>query len=136
MFFLELIYKKLPKGMRNRLDNLYIKDKEIFEKNKKGKNINLDVINFTIDSLTLFLYYNKKVNKEIKEDLTEGVGAIPITFFDADNLKVNRKIEETIELLRDIIDAHANLHINREKLIKDVLEKLQKLKEKYEKNAS
>ena len=73
------------------------------------------------------------MKKLIKDDLTEGIGAIPVTFFDADNLKVSEDIEETIELLRDIIDAHANLHINREELIKDVLKKLEGLKEKYEK---
>lgn len=133
MFFLELIYKELPKEMKSKIDDLYIKDKKIFEKNKEGKNIDLDVINFTINSLTIFLNYNKKVNKKIRDDLTEGIGAIPITFFDADNLKVSKDIEETIELLRDIIDAHTNLHINREELIKDVLKKLQKLKEKYSK---
>ena len=137
MFFLELVYKQLPQEMRNKLDSLYIKDREIFKKNKEGKNIDLDVINFMINALTIFLDYNKKVNKKIRDDLTEGIGAIPITFFDADDLKVSKDIEETTEFLRDIIDAHANLHINREKLIRDVLKKFRKLKEKYkEKNAT
>ena len=60
--------------------------------------------------------------------MTEAIGIIPITFFTLDNLKVNKKIEETIDPLIDIVDAHANLHINRKKLILEVLAKLENLK--------
>ena len=49
--------------MKDKVDSLYIKDKEIFEKNKEGENIDLDVINFTIASLNIFQDYNEKVDK-------------------------------------------------------------------------
>jgi len=131
MFFAEGEIEKFPKEIIKKIYNLEAKDKKIYHLNKEGKNINLEVINFTIDSLKLFLEYEKKLNKEQKNLMTEAIGNIPITFFTLDNLKVDKKIEDTISLLIDIIDAHANLHIKREKLILGVLNKLKRLREKY-----
>ena len=60
--------------------------------------------------------------------MTEAIGKIPVTFFALDNLKAGKRVKEAINPLIDIIDAHANLHINRKKLISAVLEDLKKIK--------
>ena len=134
MFFLELIWKELPRELKTKIEKLYLKDKEIFRKNKEGKNVDLDVIDFSIQSLTIFFEYYKKVNKRIKDSLTEGIGAIPIVFFCNDNLKVSKEIEETLDPLIDIMNSHANLYINREKFIRETLKKLRELRKKYKKS--
>lgn len=131
MFFAEKEEDNFPEEIKEKIYNLESRDKEIYHLNKEGRNIDLDVVNFVIDSLKLFLKYEKKLNKEQKKLMTEAIGNIPITFFTLDNLKVNKKIEDIIDPLIDIVDAHANLHIDRKELILEVLKKLQRLKEEY-----
>ncbi len=129
MFFAEGEIEKFPKEIKKKIYDLEIKDKEIYHLDKKGKNVNLKVIDFTINSLSLFLKYERELNKEQKNLMTEAIGNIPITFFILDNLKIDKKIKEIINPLTDIIDAHASLHINRKKLVTTVLKRLKKLKE-------
>ncbi|MFH1310926.1 MAG: hypothetical protein ABIH65_00790 [Nanoarchaeota archaeon] len=129
MFFAEKEEERFPKEIRKKIYDLKAKDKEIYHLSKEGENINLNLINFTINSLSLFLEYEKRLNNEQKNLMTEAIGNIPITFFILDNLKVDKKIEETINPLINIADAPpANLHINRKKLIIEVLHKLEKIK--------
>ncbi|MBU1129138.1 MAG: hypothetical protein KJ949_00740 [Nanoarchaeota archaeon] len=133
MFFAEKEEDKFSEEIKEKIYNLEAKDKEIYYLNKEGKEIDLEVVDFVINSLNMFLKYEKTLNNEQKNLMTEAIGNIPMTFFVLDNLKVNKKIEETIDFLLDIIDAHANLHIDRKILIQETLQKLQKLKEKYKK---
>lgn len=128
MFFAEGEIEKFPEEIKKKIYDLESKDKEIYYLNKDKKEIDLEVINFTIDSLRLFLEYEKKLNSEQKDLMTEAIGNIPITFFILDNLKVRKEIEETMNPLIDIIDAPSNLHINRKRLIIKILKKLEKLK--------
>jgi len=129
MFFAEKEEKEFPEEIKKEIDRLESKDREIYELNEKNKDINLEVINFVIDSLNLFLKYKDKLNKKQQDLMTEAIGNIPVTFFIIDKLKVKVDVKKSINLLIDIVDAHANLHINREKLILKVLKDLTKLKE-------
>jgi len=131
MFFAEEEEKEFPEEIKIEIYRLESKDREIYELNKENKNIDLEVINFVLDGLNLFLKYNEKLNEKQKNLMTESLGNIPLTFFILDKLKVKKEIKESINPLVDIVDAHANLHINREKLIKDVLKKLHILRERY-----
>jgi len=131
MFFAEKEEKEFSEEIRKEIDKLESKDREIYESNKKNKNIDIEVINFVIDSLNLFLKCKDKLNKKQRDLMTEAIGNIPITFFILDKLKVKEDIKKTINPLVDIVDAHANLHISREKLILKVLNDLRNLPKSY-----
>jgi hypothetical protein len=134
MFFAEGEEKEFPEEIRVNINRLESKDKEIYDLNKKNRDINLEVINFVIDSLNLFLKYEDKLSLKQKDLMTEAIGNIPITFFILDKLRIKKNVKDIINPLVDIIDAHANLHINRIKLIKDVLEELIDEKVRLEKD--
>jgi len=129
MFFAEGEEKEFPKEIRKEIDKLESKDKEIYYLNKERKKVDLEMVNFTINSLNLFLKNEKNFDDKQKNLMTEAIGNIPITFFILDKFKVDRKIEETIKQLIDIVDAHANLHIDRRELILNVLKNLEQLRE-------
>jgi len=128
MFFAEKEEEKFSKKIRGEICRLESKDKEIYWLNKDGKNVDLRIIDFVMDSLNLFLKNEKLLDNEQKKLMTEAIGKIPVTFFALDNLKAGKRVKEAINPLIDIIDAHANLHINRKKLISAVLEDLKKIK--------
>jgi len=136
MFFAEGEEKEFPEEIRVNINRLESKDKEIYDLNKKNRDINLEVINFVIDSLNLFLKYEDKLSLKQKDLMTEAIGNIPITFFILDKLRIKKNIKEIVNLLVDIIDANANLHINRTELIKEVLKKLINEKVRLEKSGN
>lgn len=133
MFFAENEEKEFPEEIRKEINNLESKDREIYELNKKNKNIDIKVIHFVINALNLFLKYNDKLDKKQKNLMTEAIGNIPITFFILDKLKTNKRIKEVVNPLVDIVDSHSNLHIDREKLILEVLKDLRNLQKSIEK---
>jgi len=133
MFFAEEEEKEFPEEIKVEIYRLESKDREIYELNKENKNIDLEIIRFVTDALNLFLKYNERLNKKQRSLMTEAIGNIPITFFILDKLKVKKEIKEAINPLIDIVDAHANLHINRKKLILEVLRNLNKLQGKIKK---
>ena len=94
MFFAEGEIGKFSEEIREKIDDLMINDKEIYQLNKRKKDINLEVIEFTINSIKLFLEYEKKLSNEQKNAMTEAIGNIPVTFFILDKLKVNKKINK------------------------------------------
>ena len=130
MFFAKGEIEKLPHNLRKNINRLDIRYQLICYLNDEKKDINRKIIDFTIDSLNLSLKYYDRINKKIRNIMTEAVGNIPMTL-DLDNIKISKEIEETINPLIDIIDAHACLEINRKELIKEILKKLQKLKKKF-----
>ncbi len=133
MFFAEGEEKEFPEDIKSEIHRLESKDREIYELNQKKKNIDSEVIDFVIESLEVFLKYEKELNKKQKDLMTGAIGDIPITFFILDKLKVKKEIKEAIGPLVDIYDSHCNLHINREKLIWKVLNKLKQIQEKTKK---
>jgi len=133
MFLAEREYNKLPSKIKKEINLLHLKDRLIYEANKKNKNINFAVIDYVINSIYVYLRYHKKVNKKIRSILEESLGQIPITFFDLDRLKVDKEVIEKINPLLDTINSHALKTLNRESIIKSVLRNLIKLKGKYKK---
>ena len=54
MFFAEKEEEKFSKKIRGEICRLESKDKEIYWLNKDGKNVDLRIIDFVMDSLNLF----------------------------------------------------------------------------------
>lgn len=120
--------ERLPDCINKELDSLNERYVQIVKYFERGGNIDQKIIGFTIDSLKLFLEYNKTSKKDVKDLLSEAVGNIPLTF-DLDNLKLSKNVKEIIGPLIDIIDAHACKWINREKFVQEVLRKLKALRD-------
>ncbi len=130
MFFAKGELEKLPKGLQKELGLFYIKYEQLHDLYDDGKDINREMIRCIISSLRIYLKWEKKSEKETRDLMSGAVGNIPLTL-DLDNIKFSKIFGETINPLIDIIDVHANLHINRKKLILEVLAKLEKLKKAY-----
>lgn len=128
MFFAEGEFEQLPERIKKDIVKFKKIDKIIYEENKKGKNVDKLIIKYTISSIEFYLKYDNELNKKTRNILLGGIGNIPITFFILDKIKIKKELKETISPLIDIVDSHANLHINRKKLILNVLRKLEQLK--------
>ena len=128
MFFAEGEFEQLPERIKKDIVKFKKIDKIIYEENKKGKNVDKLIIKYTISSIEFYLKYDNELNKKTRNILLGGIGNIPITFFILDKIKIKKELKETISPLIDIVDSHANLHINRKKLILNFLRKLEQLK--------
>ena len=127
MFTCEGDSEKLPKELNKRIDELCKEYEKAHDKYDKGGKIDKEIIAFTIKSLKLFLKYESKVGKEVRDIMSEAVGNIPVTF-DLDEIKFSKEIEEIVDPLIDILDAHACKWINRKKFVEKTLKRLQNLK--------
>jgi len=127
MFFAKGQLKILPKTLQKELELFYEKYEKVHESYDKEKKIDIEMIGCVIYSLNLYLKWEKKVNKNVRDLMSEAIGEIPIMIM-IDKIKLSKEIEEIINPLIDIDVSHANLHINRKKLILDVLRKLEELK--------
>ena len=130
MFFAKGETEKLPEELQKKLNKLDIRYQLICYLNDENKNINRKIIDYIIDSLELSLKYYDKIRTDIRDLITGAVGNIPLTL-DLDNIKLPRKIKDILHPLIDIIDYQSNLHIDRKRLIVDVLKNLQKLKKDF-----
>jgi hypothetical protein len=126
MFFAEGEIEKLPEKLQEELELFYKKYEYLHDLYDNKRDINKEMIECIILSLRIYLKWGKKSKKEVRDLMSGAVGNIPITL-DLDNIKLSKKVEEIINPLIDIIDSHANLHINREKLTLEVLNELEKL---------
>lgn len=129
MFFAEGEFEKLSSELQKELGLFYIKYEQLHDLYDERKDITKEMIECITSSLRIYLEWEKKSEKKVRDLMGEAVGNIPITL-DLDNIELPKNVEEVINPLIDIIDAHANLHIDRKELIKSVLNNLYKLKEK------
>ncbi len=127
MFFAEGEEKEFPEEIKEEIYQLESEDKEIYKLNKADEGINSRVILFVLSALNLFLKWRKILNEKQEDLMTEALGNISITFFILDKLKVKENVKKAINSLVDIINAHSNLHVNRERLIKRVYSELKNL---------
>jgi len=130
MFFSKGQLEKLPKKLQEELELFYNKYERAHNLYDKGKNVNIEMIGCVTYSLKIYLKWEKKIEKKIRDIISEGIGEIPIMIM-IDKIGLSNELKYAISPLVDIDISYANSHINRKKLIKETLQKLNKIKEKH-----
>ena len=128
MFFSNGEEEKLPKGLQKELELFYIEYEKLHDLYDEGKDITKEMIECIISSLRIYLKWEKKSEKKIRDLMSEAVGEIPIMIM-IDKIKLSKEVEKIIKPLVDIDVSNSNLHINRKKLILEVLKKLKKVED-------
>jgi len=132
MFFSKGQLEKLPKKLQEELELFYNKYERAHDLYDEGKNVDIEMIKCVTYSLKIYLKWEKKVDKKTRDLISEGIGEIPIMIM-IDKIGLSNELRDIISPLVDIDVSHANLHINRKKLIEEILQKLNRIKEEYSK---
>ena len=129
MFFPAGTLEKLPKGLQRDLEIFYKEYKQASDLFEEGKKADKQMADAVIKSLEIYLKWFKKVDKKTRDLIGEGVGEIPVMMI-VDKIKLSKELDEIVGPLMDIDVSGACKKIDREKFIRETLEKLKGLRKK------
>ena len=101
------------------LNKLYLKISK-----KESSTIKIELIDFVISSLEIFIEFYDSLTISSKKHLEEEIGEIIISLLYIDNLTVDKETKEILGNLVDLADSHALVNLNKKCLVKNTLGEL------------